>query len=61
MKYVCPICNEEMSRELENIIAHTDIHIVDAIKKSHPHWAEEDGSCRKCYDWYKSQLKPYNR
>lgn len=58
MKYVCPICNAELPRELENIIEHTDAHIVDVIKKSHPKWVEKDGTCRKCYEWYKKQMKP---
>lgn len=58
MKYICPICKEEIPRELETIIEHTDIHIVDAIKKKHPKWAAKDGTCKTCYEWYKKQMRP---
>ena len=49
MDFVCPTCGENIPRELEQIIPHTEVHIVNAIKKSHPDWAELDGLCAKCY------------
>ncbi len=58
MEYICPICKKGIPRELETIIAHTDVHIVDAIKKTHPKWVEKDGSCKTCFEWYKKQMKP---
>jgi folate-dependent phosphoribosylglycinamide formyltransferase PurN len=36
---------------------HTNQHIMDEIKKSHPDWVVTDGICRKCADYLKSQLK----
>ena len=58
MDFVCPTCKQRMPRELQIVISHTDQHIVEIIKKQHPDWVEQDGICRKCYDYYKKQLHP---
>ena len=58
MKFTCPTCNREMPVELMVIIPHTEEHIVNEIKKKHPNWAEKDGICKKCYEYYKNQLHP---
>lgn len=58
MKYICPICKKEFDREVDIIIDHTEVHIVNAIKKTHSKWVEKDGSCKKCYDWYRKQMRP---
>jgi hypothetical protein len=47
----------EMPRELEIIIPHTEQHIIEAIKKSHPDWIEDDGVCKRCYEFYRNQMK----
>lgn len=57
MDYICPECGKRMPRELQVIIPHTEGHIVDAIKKKHPDWAGPDGVCKKCYAYYKNQLR----
>jgi len=56
MDFVCPTCEKRMARELEVIIPHTEEHIINAIRKTHPNWAEKNGICKKCYDFYKSQF-----
>ena len=56
-EFVCPICKAELPREALIDIAHTEKHIVEAIKKSHPKWAEASGVCKKCYEYYKSQMQ----
>jgi len=38
------------------IIRHTEKHIIDAIKKSHPEWKDTEELDRKCYEYYRSQL-----
>ena len=47
-----------MLRELAIIIPHTEAHIVHEIKKVHPRWTEKDGTCKKCYEYYKDQMRP---
>jgi hypothetical protein len=58
MTFVCPTCGKTMERELLVIIPHTESHIVDVIKRDHPNWVEQDGICKKCYAYYKGQLRP---
>ena len=58
MDYNCPICKMTMSRELAVIMPHTETHIVNEIKKTHPKWTEKDGVCKKCYEYYKDQMRP---
>lgn len=55
--YRCPICGEEMERDLILFLGHADEHIVEAVKKKHPEWVDQDGICAKCLDYYKGQLK----
>ena len=56
--FICPTCGQRMQRELTIIIPHTEEHIMDVITKKHPNWVEADGICKKCYEYYKSQLHP---
>lgn len=60
-EFVCPICKARMARDMSIIKPHTETHIIDAIKKKHPKWAKADGVCRKCYDYYKSQIHQAKR
>ncbi len=46
-----------MPRDLLVVVEHAERHIVDAIKKKHPGWAEDNGICKKCYEFYKKQMK----
>ncbi|MCQ9206517.1 MAG: hypothetical protein NG740_01345 [Omnitrophica bacterium] len=47
-----------MPRSLQFIVPHTEEHIVNEIKKKHPSWVEANGVCKKCYDFYKNQMRP---
>jgi len=58
MRYICPVCNRSMERDLLVFLSHTEGHIVDEIKKSHPSWVGSDGICRKCHDFYRKQIQP---
>ncbi len=55
--YICPVCSKSMPRDVDVVYPHTEDHIADEIKKKHPEWAEANGICRKCYDYYESQMK----
>ena len=55
--FVCPTCNKRMPRDLQIIVPHTEEHIVNAMKKEYPDWVEADGICKKCYDFYKHQMR----
>lgn len=55
-EFVCPTCGKTIPHDLPTIIAHTEQDIVEAIKKNHPDWIEQDGVCKKCCQYYKQQL-----
>jgi hypothetical protein len=54
--YTCPLCGNEMSRDLELFMDHGQSHIIDQIKKEHPDWVSEDGVCKPCAAYYEQQL-----
>lgn len=56
MEYICPVCNANVKRDLMAFKDHVEAHIADEIKKRHPDWAEKDGVCKKCLEYYRSQL-----
>lgn len=57
MEYMCDICGEKIMGNSGEYIDHTEGHIMEIIKNKHPDWQEKDGMCKKCYDYYKEQLK----
>ena len=55
----CKICGHEIAEEYlhkhqesenKEIIDYT----ITMIKDSNPNWMETDGTCQKCWDYYKS-------
>lgn len=55
--YRCPVCQEEMPRDLVLFLDHTNQHIMDEIKRKYPHWVAADGVCRKCVEYFQSQFR----
>jgi len=54
--YRCPVCCNEMARELSLFLTHVNQHIIDEIKRSHPEWVSSDGTCDNCQSYYREQL-----
>lgn len=57
MMYRCPMCGKKMNSDTVVYIDHVEAEIAGLIKKDHPDWAEDNGTCPKCYEYYKKQLK----
>lgn len=57
MEYKCSTCNKEVDGDLLVYVDHTEQHIMDEIKLSHPDWVDKDGLCQKCVDYFKRQMK----
>lgn len=55
--YTCPTCGNKMERDLLLFINHTDAHVVEELKKTHPNWITDEGFCPKCLEHYKASLK----
>ena len=46
-----------MQRDLLLFVRHTDAHIVEELKKSHPEWITNEGFCPKCLAHYKGAMR----
>ena len=57
MGYQCAACHQVVTGDLVAYIDHTEKHIVDLIKHDHPEWAEKDGICQKCIEYYRAEIK----
>ena len=55
-KYKCPVCRNEMDRDLMAFMNHVHQHILDEIKKLHPELVSSNGECVKCEQYYQEQL-----
>jgi hypothetical protein len=56
MQYTCSVCNQKVAGDMMIYRDHTDKHIVELVKTDHPDWAEKDGMCKKCLEYYKKEL-----
>ena len=54
--YQCPLCGRQMDRDLILFLDHTNEHIIERIKVSHPEWVAENGVCKPCMDYYKGEI-----
>lgn len=44
------ICNEEV-----NLLSQVaELWVLDFIRKQHPEWMQEDGTCPKCIEYYEN-------
>ena len=60
MAWRCSVCGTVLEEDdVKRYIEHTHRHIIDAIKKKNPDWVEDDGVCPKCWDYFRSQMRPY--
>ena len=57
LEYQCGVCKQSVSGDMMVFREHTEKHIVDLVKVDHPDWVETNGMCRKCFDYYRAELK----
>ena len=57
MEYQCSACGAKVSGDMLIYRDHMNEHIIDLIKTDHPDWVENDGICKKCVEYYQSELK----
>ena len=55
--YTCPTCEEKMERDLVLFTQHTDAHVVEELKKTHPEWITDEGFCPQCLAHYKAAMR----
>ena len=57
MEYKCSLCHKKVDGDLLVFTNHTEEHIFDEIKSTHPEWVGDDGVCQKCVEYFKGQMK----
>jgi len=57
MEYRCDICKKNVVGSAVVYIKHTEKHIIDFLREKYPDWSDEDGLCKKCYEYYFRELK----
>ena len=51
---ICALCGHE----IDSVSHIMEQFVIDAIKKDHPDWKQQDGSCSKCIEYYKRLDNP---
>ena len=57
MEYLCSACGAKVNADMLVYREHVNNHVIDLIKNDHPDWVEQDGICKKCVEYYESELK----
>jgi hypothetical protein len=55
--YTCPVCSNEVPRDLVVFLDHTNQHIFDEIRKAHPELVDQDGICKGCVEYLQGQIQ----
>jgi serine protease AprX len=55
-KVSCPLCNDTVDRLLYRFHSDSEQKILDTLKQHNPSWAEQDGCCSRCVDYYTIEI-----
>ena len=55
-KIVCPLCNDTVEELVYNFHINSERVVIDKIKSNNPTWAEHDGICSRCIDYYNIEI-----
>lgn len=48
----CPLCNDKVDKLLYRYHIDSERQVIERIKAQNPTWAEQDGICSRCVDYY---------
>ncbi len=54
MKKKCPICKTQVEEDMVKLCQDAEDWIIQSLKRAHPDWVEQDGTCSKCLQQYKN-------
>ncbi|OGX26682.1 MAG: hypothetical protein A2787_05015 [Omnitrophica WOR_2 bacterium RIFCSPHIGHO2_01_FULL_48_9] len=57
MEYQCNVCRARVGADMIGYLDHTEKHVIDLVKHDHPDWVEKDGLCKKCLEYYRSEIQ----
>jgi serine protease AprX len=53
---VCPLCNDKVDKLLYRFHLDNERVVLERIKEHYPEWAEHDGICSRCVDYYHTEI-----
>jgi serine protease AprX len=53
---VCPLCNDTVDKLLYRYHLDNERQVIERIKDHNPQWAENDGACSRCVDYYHTEI-----
>jgi serine protease AprX len=53
---ICPLCRDTVDKLLYRFHLGSERQVIERIKKSNPVWAENDGACSRCIDYYHTEI-----
>jgi serine protease AprX len=53
---VCPLCNDIVDKLLYRYHLDNERQVIERIKDHNPEWAENDGVCSRCVDYYHTEI-----
>lgn len=58
--YTCQICNRKIDEKSALTHIKAEEYLLNLIKKDHPEWKNELGTCHECVDYYRELIKKAN-
>jgi hypothetical protein len=55
-KIICPLCSDMVDKLLYRFHIDDERNVIEKIKSQNPLWAESDGACSRCVDYYQTEL-----
>jgi len=55
-KIICPLCNDAVDKLLYRFHSESEQTILEKIKLHKPEWADEDGICSRCLDYFNTEI-----
>jgi serine protease AprX len=52
----CPVCGDGVAKLLYRFHIESEKLVITRIKENNPGWAEEDGICSRCVDYYHTEI-----
>ena len=55
-KIICPLCSDKVDKLLYRFHIDDERNVIEKIKSQNPSWAENDGACSRCVDYYQTAI-----
>jgi serine protease AprX len=52
----CPLCGDKVNKLLYRFHIENETLVINRIKEQNPQWAEHDGICSRCVDYYHTEI-----